>query len=216
MRGLVPGQYHWQARVVDVGGNASDWLEAGGNPTAAADFTILAPTLAPTLRIDGGLSSSHAQNQTFAFTGANYTPNSTVTRYLQPPGGIAQVLTPTLPADGAGNIAWSFSPSCSTATGTYTLWAVDDATGRTSNTVSETVTANPACSPPTLRIDGGLSSSRPQRFLRLRPDGRGSREARAPKITTCDAPPAWKFGGPARGTPRWAQTRGPAFAMWKT
>jgi hypothetical protein len=30
--------HHWQARVVDVNGRASAWVDFGGNPLADADF----------------------------------------------------------------------------------------------------------------------------------------------------------------------------------
>jgi len=98
----------------------------------------------PTLRIDGGLSSSKAQGQTFYFTGTGYTPDSTVTRRLTEPSGNVTVLSPTIPADPSGNISWAFPPSCSSPLGTYTLRAMDDSNGRWSNEVTEVITAG-AC-----------------------------------------------------------------------
>lgn len=38
--GLVNGDYHWQARVMDEHGLASAWVEFGDNPTAAVDFSV--------------------------------------------------------------------------------------------------------------------------------------------------------------------------------
>src|SRR5207244_7596519 len=42
--------YHWQARVVDQTGRASDWTPFGGNPEDAPDFStsIPAPPASPT------------------------------------------------------------------------------------------------------------------------------------------------------------------------
>lgn len=102
----------------------------------------------PVLRIDGSTSSTRAIGETFAFTGNAFTVGGTVSRYVREPGGAETTLTPTLNADGGGNIAWSFTPTCTTPTGTYTVWARDDATGRTSNTVAETVISHPSCDAP--------------------------------------------------------------------
>jgi hypothetical protein len=51
--------------------------------------------------------------------------------------------------------------TCGNPLGSSTIYAVDDASGRTSNTVTVTVTASSACSstPPTLRVDGGTAST---------------------------------------------------------
>jgi hypothetical protein len=99
----------------------------------------------PTLVIDGGLSSTKQIGQTFNLTGSGYTPNRTVTRYLRQPDGSEIVLTPTLTADSGGNISWSFAPTCSTPAAINTMRVYDDATGRYSNWVTETITPNPSC-----------------------------------------------------------------------
>lgn len=113
------------------------------------------------LRIDGSTSSTRPIGQTFTVTGSGFTPGRGVTRYLRQPNGSQVTLTPAMSADGSGGISWSFAPVCTTPVGTYTLWVVDDATGRTSNTVTQVVTASAACDPPVLRIDGSMSSTRP-------------------------------------------------------
>jgi len=42
--GLAWGvRYQWQARVVDVGGQVSDWVPFGGNPAGQTDFAIQRP-----------------------------------------------------------------------------------------------------------------------------------------------------------------------------
>jgi len=110
------------------------------NQSAQISFTALGNS--PTLTIDGGTSSSKPRGGTYNFAGSNYTPNRTVTRYLRQPDGSTIVLTPTLSADGNGRISWSFTSLSTTPIGTYSVWVIDDNTGRTSNTVSEIVTGN--------------------------------------------------------------------------
>ncbi|MEK7124958.1 MAG: hypothetical protein AAB864_00970 [Patescibacteria group bacterium] len=45
-----------------------------------------------------------------------------------------------------GRIIWPFRPDCSTTPGTYTAWVIDDATGRRTNDIQETVLSSSACS----------------------------------------------------------------------
>jgi hypothetical protein len=101
----------------------------------------------PTLTVDGGTASTRLQGQAFTFAGTGYTANGAVTRWVRDPGGTATTLTPGQTATGSGAIGWTFVSSCTTAPGTYTVWAVDDATGRPSAPVNETVTVEPACRP---------------------------------------------------------------------
>jgi len=122
--------------------------------------TAQSVTASVTLKIDGGTSSSRPIGQTFSFTGSGYTPGQTVTRTINPAVSGSTVLSP-LTADGAGNITWTFSPTCGNPINTFTIVATDVATNRPSNSVTETVTNSPSCLAPTLRIDGGTSSSRP-------------------------------------------------------
>jgi murein DD-endopeptidase MepM/ murein hydrolase activator NlpD len=99
----------------------------------------------PSLRIDGGFSSSRPQGQTFAFAGSNFTPLRTVTRWLRQPNGVEVKLTPVLSGDSRGSVSWAFTPTCSTPVGTYFLWIVDDATSRPSNSITETVLRGAQC-----------------------------------------------------------------------
>ena len=39
--GLIPGQYHWRARVVDETDNRAPWVSFGNNPDSTADFQVL-------------------------------------------------------------------------------------------------------------------------------------------------------------------------------
>jgi len=127
---------------------------------AALTITAPSPTERPVLRIDGGTSSTKPIGQTFTYTGTGFTPGRTVTRYINPAVNGSNVLSPTLSADGAGNLSWTFTPACGNPLGTFTIDIVDDATGRRSNTVTQTVTASSSCNAPVLRIDGGTSSTK--------------------------------------------------------
>lgn len=103
---------------------------------------------APTLRIDGGTSRTRPQGETFTFTGSGYTPRGTVSRLMRGPDGNDVPLTPAITADASGNVNWTFTPNCSNPTGEFTIWAIDDATGRGwfwSNHVTESVTPGATC-----------------------------------------------------------------------
>ena len=109
--------------------------------TASASPLVLIPTLS----VDGGTSSSRQIDQTFWFTGSGYTAGRTVTRYINPAVNGSTVLTPTLTSDGSGNLSWTFTPSCGNPKNTFAIYAVDDATGWSSNTVTEIVTGSTSC-----------------------------------------------------------------------
>ena len=96
----------------------------------------------PTLTIDGGTSSSKPRGGTYNFSGANYTPNSTVTRRMTQPDGSTITLTPTISTNSSGGISWSYTSVSTTPLGTYTIWVIDDSSGRISNTVNEIVSAS--------------------------------------------------------------------------
>jgi hypothetical protein len=144
-------------------GNAhSIYVKYGGTSTnLSGSPKSIACGGTPTLLIDGGTSSTKSQGGTFVTTGVNYTPSVAVTRYLKQPNGTTITLTPTLYANSSGNISWSYTSICTTAIGTYYLWVKDNATGKTSNTVIQIVTASSSCNP-TLLINGGTSSTKSQ------------------------------------------------------
>jgi len=69
-------------------------------------------------------------------------------------------MSPTISANGSGQISWSFTSQCGTPLGTYNIWVRDDSNGKTSNTVQEIVTQNSSCTPdPTLMVDGGIGGN---------------------------------------------------------
>ncbi len=123
---------------------------AGGTVTSSVLMTIISqtptptPSVQPSLRIDGALVSTRRQLEIFDLTLTNITPNSAVIRYVTPPGGQTMTLV-VRTADQYGRVSWPYMAQCSAATGTYTVWAVDTATGRQSNTIQEIVTTHPQC-----------------------------------------------------------------------
>lgn len=98
----------------------------------------------PVLKIDGATSSIKAQLEVFYLTGSGFTPGGTVTRIIQYPQGIIRTL-PVRTANSHGNLEWPFRADCSNQTGTYRVYATDDATGEQSNMVSEIVTKSSQC-----------------------------------------------------------------------
>lgn len=132
-----PGQYEFRYMV------GSTSVARSGPVTVSASATPL--VLTSTLSLDGGTASSRQIGQTFWFSGSGYTPERTVTRYVNPAVNGSTVLTPTLTSDGSGNLGWTFTPTCGNPKNTFVIYAVDDATGRTSNTVTETVTGSTSC-----------------------------------------------------------------------
>ena len=45
--GLIDGNYHWRARIIDESGKASKWVDFGNNPASEADFIVYAKTVVP-------------------------------------------------------------------------------------------------------------------------------------------------------------------------
>ena len=120
-------------------------LQGRGGSSAVTVNASASPVPGPTLSVDAGTGSSRQIGQTFWFTGSGYTEGRTVTRYVNPAVNGSTVLTPTLTSDGSGNLFWTFTPTCGNPKNTFAIYAVDDATGRTSNTVTETVTGSTSC-----------------------------------------------------------------------
>lgn len=108
-------------------------------------WAVFAAHLSPSLAIDGGAASVRAQGETFTFTAFGFEPNGPITRRVRQPNGVEITLSPPMNADTVGKLSWTFQSACGTAPGTYLLWAIDETTGRISNTVTETITPNPAC-----------------------------------------------------------------------
>jgi PKD repeat protein len=118
-----------------------------GAYSSSEDYTLIVscPSPAtPTLSVDGGPSSTKSQGSTFTLTGSNYTPNGTVSRYIN--GGAISSVTAT----SSGTLpSWSWVTDCNTGTGTYTVYANDNTTGKNSNNINAIVTASSSCSPQT-------------------------------------------------------------------
>jgi hypothetical protein len=134
---VQPGQYEFRYMV-------GDSAVARSSPvTVNASATPLA--LTPTLNVDGGPASSRQVGQTFWITGSGYTARRRVSRYINPAVNGSTEITP-LTADESGNVFWNFTPTCGNpAANTVAIYAVDDATGRTSNTITETITGSTSC-----------------------------------------------------------------------
>ncbi len=132
---LQPGEYEFRFMVGDT------------SVARSSSVTVIASTspspVVPTLTVDGGTTSSRQIGETFWVTGSGYTPGRTATRYINPPVSGSSVITP-LTIDASGNLSWAFTPSCSNFNpkNTVVIYAVDDATGQTSNTITETVTGS--------------------------------------------------------------------------
>jgi hypothetical protein len=112
-------------------------LDLGKNTDLSTE--VFVAQLRPSLSIDGAPVSTHRQGETFNFTGFGFTPNGPCTRRVRQPDGTEVTLNPPMTADANGRITWDFPTSTSTPTGTYQVWVIDEATGRISNTVYETI-----------------------------------------------------------------------------
>lgn len=86
-----------------------------------------------------GTNCSGPQGTTFNFQGSGFTPSNPVQRFIQDSSGTQTELTPLLSADSSGDISWSFTSSCATEVGPFTITAVDEASGIKSNLVTEVI-----------------------------------------------------------------------------
>jgi len=134
--------------VIDFGAGGGSWTirvtNPGGQQSSAFGFSVnTAPQ--PQLRVDGSTSSSKQIGQTFTYTGTLFHAGHTVTRYISPQVNNSSILLPVISADGSGNIGWTFTPTCGNPKVTFTVYIVDDVTGRQSNVVTQTVLASPSC-----------------------------------------------------------------------
>jgi len=80
---------------------------------------------------------SGEQGTTFNEPGWGFTPNSTSTLYFKYPDG--RQLTATERTDSQGRYSHPWTSSTTSPPGTYSYWAVDDKTGKVSNTVYFTI-----------------------------------------------------------------------------
>ena len=97
----------------------------------------------PTLTVS---PTSGQQGTTFYYTGNGYTPNGKVKWHVRKPDG-----TEYTPSDligninGSGSFSYSYTSSCNSMVGNYTIWAIDMSTGISSNSVTETISNSSSC-----------------------------------------------------------------------
>lgn len=135
--GLSNGKYHWQARVKNSKGVTGPWQSAGGNAENMPDFVVSATPV--TLKVS---PSSGKQGTTFTFRGDSYTKKGEIEFHVRKPDNTEYPVT-TLTASSSGALSYKYKSTTSSMIGTYTIWAIDSATGRKSNEVKETITAAP-------------------------------------------------------------------------
>lgn len=97
-------------------------------------------------------SSGPQQTTTFVTSGTGFTPNGQVRRFLTFPNTSTPQEIAGTTANNLGQFSRTFTSDCSSTVGTYTEYFIDVATGRQSNTATETVTASPGCNAPTISI----------------------------------------------------------------
>ncbi|MFA0821873.1 MAG: putative Ig domain-containing protein [Methanomethylovorans sp.] len=130
MTGTTPGVY-----VVKVRNNPSD----SNTESNGKDLTITAPAVPVTLSIS---PTSGQQGTTFTFSGTGYTPNGAIEWHVKRPDN-SEITPSTFKALSTGTLSKSYTSSTADMVGTYTIWAIDKATGRQSKSVTETITAAP-------------------------------------------------------------------------
>ena len=132
--GLANGQYKWQARATNSQGVSGSWQAAGGNADTSPDFIV--SVAAPTLTIN---PDSGQQGTTFTFSGNGYTPNGAIEWHVKQPDN-TELPVSTSTADGSGTLSFTYVSKTTDMVGTYTIYGIDSATGRQSNSVQETIT----------------------------------------------------------------------------
>ncbi len=136
-----------------VAGHSYRWNMRASNTAGFSGYSSIyyfqTQALNPTLTISPGTLMQNLG--TFTCSGNNYTPYGTVYRFVQYPGQSSYTPIGPVTANSAGQISWSFQPTCTDPpVGTETLYAVDGTSGRQSNTATETVIANPSCTVPSI------------------------------------------------------------------
>ncbi len=101
----------------------------------------------PKLLVDGATTSTKRQLESFTFSASGLYPSKAITRWIKTPGATSAIqISPMQTASSTGTLTWKFYPNCANAAGTYTVWVVDNTTGKKSNEVQEIVTQNSSCS----------------------------------------------------------------------
>ena len=139
--------WSYTSGCTDATGTYSAWAKdytSGLVSNTVIEIVTASSSCTPTLLIDGGTSSTKAQGGTFTLTGSNYTPNGTVSI-------INGTALSSVTATSSGTLpSWPWATDCTTATGTYKIYAIDT-TGKISNNITAIVTASSSCNttPPT-------------------------------------------------------------------
>lgn len=126
------GTYTWAVRAVKnapAGFNQLIYESAiGWGQYATRTFSVY--SLNPSVSVS---PTSGPQGTTFDEPGTGFTPNNTADLHFTGPDGPSEV--PNKPTDSNGHYSHSWTCNACPA-GTYQYWAVDNASGQTSNTVS--------------------------------------------------------------------------------
>jgi hypothetical protein len=83
---------------------------------------------------------SGPRGTTFTITATGFTPNGTIIEHIRKPDGTEYPVN-TYTADANGNRTQNWTSSSTSPLGTYTIWWIDQASGRQSNSVTQTLTA---------------------------------------------------------------------------
>jgi murein DD-endopeptidase MepM/ murein hydrolase activator NlpD len=131
----------WKIDSSPASGNPIS-VAMNGKHTATAVYTnVVTPN--PTLSIS---QASGVQGTTFYYTGNYFTPNTVTEWHVRKPDGNEYIPYDTsVSANSLGVFNRNWVSSCTSMLGTYTIWAVDKTNGKSSNVVSETVTASASC-----------------------------------------------------------------------
>lgn len=105
------------------------------------DVSFAPATAPPTAPLSPTVSvspSSSPKGTIFQEPGYGFTPGGSVTQYFQKPSGLGSTGTKT--ADGSGAFSHAYDSSLVDEYGTFRYWAVDNATGKTSNIATFQIT----------------------------------------------------------------------------
>lgn len=138
------GSYTFSAWKIDnspASGNPIS-VTMNGKHTATAVYTnVVTPN--PTLSIS---QTSGIQGTTFYYTGNSFTPNGVTEWHVRKPDGNEYLPYDTsVSVNSLGVFNRNWLSSCTSMLGTYNIWAVDKTNGKSSNVVTETVTASASC-----------------------------------------------------------------------
>ncbi|HYL76343.1 MAG TPA: CHAP domain-containing protein [Bryobacteraceae bacterium] len=147
----------------------------------------------------GSPSSGQQLTTTFSYSGSGLTPNGTIQQWFQGPNGTSSA---TIQANGSGNVNWTYVYKCTDTPGTWYTWIVDPVKNYTSPKVTNTVSANPSCTPGSF---SGSPSSGQQLTTTFSYSGSG--------LTPNGTIQQW-FQGPSRTSSATIQANGSGNVSW--